>query len=208
MSERNSPTQERQELKAANLARELHAALFPEEYDYAYDSISEAKAQSRGENPMNADYIKKTKNRRAALGFSTFDVGRTSGNEKTLAWVIENLTLGKEAELRDILTSRAQEDSDAEREQARLEGQTPSWLNLRIDEMLGSERFLSRSGDRTDPKVIAFRILGELLNVNPMGESEPEFLQQIRRSVPNLLETEYQELFGHAKHEWMEVYGF
>lgn len=210
MSKRNSPTQDPQELKAANLARELHGALFPEEYDYAYDSIYEAKARARGENPMNAEYIEKTNNRRAALGFSAFDVGRTARNENTLAWVTENLTLGKEAELRDIVTSRAQEDADAERERerARLEVQTPAWLDLRIDEMLASEKFLNRSQDRSDPKIIAFRVLGEIFAVNPMGASEPDFLRQIRRSLPNLSEQDYRELFENAKCEWMEVYGF
>lgn len=210
MSKRNSPTQDPQELKAANLARELHGALFPEEYDYAYDSIYEAKARARGENPMNAEYIEKTNNRRAELGFSPYEVGRTARNENTLSWVKENLTLGKEAELRDIATSRTQEDADAKREleQARLEVQTPSWLNQRIDEMLASEKFLNRSQDRSDPKIIAFRILGEIFAVNPMGASEPDFLRQIRRSLPNLSEQDYRELFENAKCEWMEVYGF
>jgi hypothetical protein len=207
---RKIPTQDTQEMKAADLARELHVALFSEEYDHVYDSISEAKARARGKNPMNAEYIAKTNNRRAKLGFSPYDVGQTARNENTLAWVTQNLTLGKEAELRDIVTIRAQQDGHAkrEREQARLAVQTPSWLNLRIDEMLASERFLDASGDRADPKVIAFRILGELVGVNPMGESETDFFQQIRRNVPNLSEPEYQELFRHAKREWMEVYGF
>jgi hypothetical protein len=74
--------------------------------------------------------------------------------------------------------------------------------------MLASEKFLAGSSDHADPKVIAFRILGELFEVNPMGESEPDFLQQIRRSVTDLSDSEYQELFRHAKREWMDVYGF
>lgn len=210
MAKRKSPRPDTQELKAADLALELHVALFPEEYDHVYDSISEAKGRLRGENPMNAEYIERTNNRRAELGFLPYDVGRTARNENTLSWVKENLTLGKEAELRDIVTSRTQEDADAKREleQARLEVQTPSWLNQRIDEMLASEKFLAGSSDHADPKVIAFRILGELFEVNPMGENEPDFLQQIRRSVTDLSDSEYQELFRHAKREWMDVYGF
>lgn len=210
MAKRKSPKPDTQELKATDLALELHVALFPEEYDHGYDSISEAKGRLRGENPMNAKYIEKTNNRRAELGFSPYEVGRTARNENTLSWVKENLTLGKEAELRDIATSRTQEDADAKREleQARLEVQTPSWLNQRIDEMLASEKFLNRSQDRSDPKIIAFRILGEIFAVNPMGASEPDFLRQIRRSLPNLSEQDYRELFENAKCEWMEVYGF
>lgn len=99
-------------MKAADLALELHVALFPEEYDHVYDSISEAKGRLRGENPMNAEYIEKTNIRRAELGFSPYEFGRTARNENTLSWVKENLTLGKEAELRDIVTSRTQEDAD------------------------------------------------------------------------------------------------
>lgn len=214
MKKRNRPTQDASESNAADpiadLARELHSALFPEEHDYVYDSIFEAKCRSRGENPMNAEYIEKTNRRRTLLGFSPYVVGRRAGNENTLAWVTENLALGKETELRNIVTSRTQEDADAEREreQAMLAVQTPSWLNQRIDEMLASGKFLNGSRDRTESKMVAFRILGELFEVNPMGKSEPEFIRQTRRSLPNLSETEYQELFEHAKCEWMEVYGF
>jgi hypothetical protein len=189
---------------------ELHIAFFPEEYDYVCDSISEANGRSPGENPMNAEYIEKTNTRRTELGLSFLGLGRTARDENPLAWVIGNLTLGKEAEPRDIVTSRAREDADTEREreQARLAVQTPSWLDLRIDEMLVSQRFLYGSQHRADQKLIAFRILGELSEVTPMAESEPNFLRQMRRILPNLSEPEYQGFFEHAQREWMEVYGF
>jgi hypothetical protein len=197
-------------LKAADLARELHVALFPEEYDYVYDSISEAKARARGENPMNVEYIEKTNNRRVELGFSPYDVGLTARNENTLAWVSENLALGKEADLRDIVTRRTREDADTERarEQARLAIQTPSWFDQKIDEMLASERFLYASDDRTEPSVIAFRILGELFGTNPFGDNKPEFFRQIRRVLPTRSDAEFQELHRYALNEWMEAYGF
>jgi hypothetical protein len=193
-----------------HLGRELHAALFPEEYDHMYDSVSEAKDRQRGKNPMSAEYEEKTNTLRAQLGFTPFSVGPDAYNDDTYSWVMKKLRQGKEAELRNIVTSHTQEDADAKREleQARLKVQTPSWLNQRIDEMLASEKFLAGSSDHADPKVIAFRILGELFEVNPMGESEPDFLQQIRRSVTDLPDFEYQELFRHAKREWMDVYGF
>lgn len=126
---------------------------------------------------MNAEYIEKTNNRRVELGFSPYDVGLTARNENTLAWVSENLALGKEADLRDIVTRRTREDADTERarEQARLAIQTLSWFDQKIDEMLASERFLYASHDRTEPSVIAFRILGELLGTNPSGDNKPEF---------------------------------
>lgn len=159
---------------------------------------------------MSAAYIEKTNNRRAELGFSPYAVGRTARNGDTLAWVKEDLMLGKEADLRAIVARRAQEDADTEREreQARLALQTPSWFDQRIDEMLASERFLYGSQSRADPKVIAFRILGELFSANPTGESRPEFLRQMRRSIPDLSDLEYQELFEHPLREWEDVYGF
>lgn len=197
-------------MKAADLARELHVALFPEEYDYVYDSISEAKARARGENPMNVEYIEKTNNRRAKLGFLPYDAGPTARNENTLAWVTENLTLGKEADLRDIVASRTQEDAEAAREveRARRQLQTPSWLDQKVDEMLASKRFFIESQDRTDPNVIAFRILGELFDLNRSGDNKPEFFRQIRRVLPTRSDAEYQELHRYALNECMEAYGF
>ena len=214
MTKRVKPAQIAEELKAedqfSRRVNELHVALFPEEYDYVYDSKSEAKDRARGENPMNAEYIEKANHRRALVGFAPFEVGRAARNENTHAWVSENLKLGNEGELQDLVTSRAEEEAEVERakEQARLKLQTPSWLDQRIDEMLAANRFFNETQDRTDPKVIAFRILGELFEVNRTGDNEPDFLRQMRRIVPNRSEAEYQDLLGHAKRDWMEVYGF
>lgn len=209
MSKRNSPTPDPLELNAADLARELHVALFPEEYDYFYDSICDAQVRSRGENPMNAEYVEKTNKRREALGFLPYEIGQTARNENTLGWVTENLALGKEADLRDILTRRAQEDTDAKRdeEQARRAIQTQAWFDQTIDEMLASDRFLYKSNDWTEPSVVAFRVLGELFGTNQSGYDESEFFRQIRRVLPARTETEYQELHRCALNEWMDVYG-
>lgn len=192
------------------LARELHVALFPEEYDRIYDSVSDAKDRRQGKNPMNAAHIEKTNARRALLGFGLFEVGPGSLNENTLAWVLKKLSRGEESELQDLVTTRAGEDSEAElkKEQARQQLQTPSWLDQRIDEMLTSGDFSYDGQDRTDPNVIAFRILGELFNVNMAGNNEPGFLMQIRRLVPNRSEAEYQDLYRLATKEWMEAYGY
>jgi len=192
------------------LRRELHAALFPEEYDHVYDSIAEAKDRQRGVNPMNADHVEKTNTLRAQLGFTPFKVGPDANNDDTYAWVVEKLRRGEEAELREILASRARKALEAEdrKEQARLQLQTPSWLDQMIDNMLVGEKFFYGGTDRSDPQVIAFRILGELFTVNPSGDSEPEFFRQIRRLLPGRSETEYQALHRHAMNEWMEAYGY
>ena len=192
------------------LRRELHAALFPEEYDHVYDSISEAKERQRGVNPMNADHVVKTNTLRAQLGFTPFKVGPDANNDDTYAWIIEKLRQGEEAELREILTSRAREALEAEdrREQVRQQLQAASWLDQRIDDMLVGEKFIHNGTDRSDPHVIAFRITGELFDLNPSRDVKPEFFRQIRRLLPSRSESEYQALHRHAMNEWMEAYGY
>lgn len=205
-----SASQKGEDEARQKLGRELHAALFSEEYDHLYDSISEAKDRQRGVNPMNADHVGKTNMLRAQLGFTPFKVGPEANNDDTYAWVMEKLRQGEEAELREILANRACEALEAEdrKEQARLQLQTPSWLDQRIDAMLVGEKFIYDGTDRSEPQVIAFRILGELFNVNPSGDSKPDFFSQIKRLVPGLSKAEYQALHRHAMKEWMEAYGY
>ena len=62
--------------------------------------------------------------------------------------------------------------------------------------------------NRADPNVIAFRIFGELFELDRSGNIDPDFFRHIRRLVPNRSEAEYQDMLGYAKREWMEVYGF
>jgi hypothetical protein len=192
------------------LTRELHAALFPEEYDYMYDSVSEAKARLRGKNPMSDEHAEKVNQQRAQLGFSQFVVGPDGRNDDTFAWVKEKLRNGEEGKLREIVATRAEESLAILRrkERTRQQAQTPSWLDQTIDEMLSGDEFIYDGQDRTDPKVIAFRILGELYTVNSSGKNAPKFLRQIRRLLPGRSEAEYQNLLGYAKREWMEAYGF
>lgn len=193
-----------------HLGRELHAALFPEEYDHVYDSVSEAKDRQRGINSMKAEHVEKTNTLRAQLGFTPFNVGPDAHNDDTYGWVMEKLRQGEEAELREIMAIRAHEALEAEhrREQARQQLQTPSWLDQKIDDMLLGEKFIYRGQGRSDPQVIAFRILGELFNVNRSGDNEPEFFRQIRRLLPGRSVAEYQALHRHAMNEWMEAYGY
>ena len=55
-----SASQKGEDEALQHLGRELHAALFPEEYDYMYDSVSEAKDRQRGKNLLSAEYVGKT----------------------------------------------------------------------------------------------------------------------------------------------------
>ena len=191
------------------LGRELHAELFPEEYHHMYDSTSEAKDRQRGKNPMNAEYVEKMNSLRAQLGFTAFNVGPDASNDDTYSWVIEKLRHGEEAQLREIIANRAQEALETEhrREQARQQLQTPSLLDQKIDDMLAGEKFIYDGQDKSDPQVIAFRILGELFTVNRSGDNEAEFFRQISRLLLGRPETEYQALYQHALEEWTEAYG-
>ena len=43
---------------------------FPEEYDYIYDSVSDAKARRRGKNPMSESYLSSVDKKRQELGLN------------------------------------------------------------------------------------------------------------------------------------------
>ena len=205
-----SASQKGEDEALRHLGGELHAALFPEEYDHMYDSVSEAKDRRRGKNPMNAEYMEQTNTLRAQLGFTPFSVGPDAYNDDTYSWVMGKLRQGEEAQLREIMANRAREALETEhrREQARQQLQTPSWLDQRIDDMLAGDELIYKGQDRSDREVIAFRIMGELFSVNRSGDNEPEFFRQIRRLVPGQSEAEYQALHRHAMNEWMEAYGY
>ena len=205
-----SASQKSEDEALRHLGRELHAALFPEEYDHMYDSASEAKDRQRGKNPMSAEYVEKTNTLRAQLGFTPFSVGPDAYNDDTYSWVMGKLRQGEEAQLREIMANRAREALETEhrREQARQQLQTPSWLDQRIDDMLAGDEFIYDGQDRADPQIIAFRIMGELFTVNRSGDNKPEFFRQIRRLLSGRSESEYQALHRHAMNEWMEAYGY
>lgn len=57
---------------------ELHIKLFPEEYDFTQDSISDAKDRRRGINPMSVEYQDKVNKRRLAMGVEPFIVKKRS----------------------------------------------------------------------------------------------------------------------------------
>ncbi|MCU7985589.1 hypothetical protein [Shewanella sp. SW24] len=54
--------------------KELHHTLFPEEYDFIYDSISDAYRRRKGINPMSTEYQEEVDNRRLAMGVEPYVV--------------------------------------------------------------------------------------------------------------------------------------
>lgn len=51
-----------------SLVHKLHTLIFPEEYDFMYDSIEEAEDRKKGNNPMRETYIKRINEKRKRLG--------------------------------------------------------------------------------------------------------------------------------------------
>lgn len=85
-------------------ARELHMLLFPEEYDFHYDSTADARDRRRGINPMSAEYIANRDQLRSELGFGPY--GLNSDAIDTLEWVEAKVQSDCEDELREILRAR------------------------------------------------------------------------------------------------------
>jgi hypothetical protein len=110
-------TREAAERAVIGKSAQLHLSLFPEEYDFYYDSGSDSKDRNRGINPMSQEYISRTNARRLELGFGAFSVvdmpipNPTVGwshnhNTTTLAWVIGMVRGGKEDQLVKIIQGR------------------------------------------------------------------------------------------------------
>jgi len=74
--------QDKLDAQIKKLASLLHGQLFPEEYVFMSDSISDAKDRGRGINPMSEDYIRKVDDKRRVLGFSPLtSAGKTTDND-------------------------------------------------------------------------------------------------------------------------------
>lgn len=196
--------------KLRRRAKELHAELFAEEYDYMSDSISEANDRRRGKNPMSFEYTTMVNARRAELGIAPYEAGSAVRNTDTLSWVMDKLRAGEEVNLKTIIEERKRKsvNDKISRESERELTRTPAWKDKKIDEVLASDAFLSRGANRDDPDVIEFRILGAIFDINPHGSDKPGFHTQIRRVLPDKTDAEYDALFDKAVSEWMEAYGY
>ena len=63
---------EAQDKKLSELISKVHHELFPEEYDFYYDSVLDAKERAQGINPMSPEYVTKVDAPRTALGVAPF----------------------------------------------------------------------------------------------------------------------------------------
>lgn len=78
-----------------------HTRLFPEEYDFHYDSIQDAVNRAKGLNPMSKEYIDKVNKRRKELGFGNYIIGEN--NNETYQFVVTKINSGKESDLEEII---------------------------------------------------------------------------------------------------------
>lgn len=80
--------------------RAFHREHFPEEYDFHYDSISEAKQRDKGINPMSEEYQRRVNLRRLSLGVMPYlgSVGIDSTEGLISSWAYCEQQLTKQSE--------------------------------------------------------------------------------------------------------------
>ena len=190
--------------------RKRHIELFPEEYDHMFDSFSDARERQKGRSPMNPDHLARANAPRMAMGFEPLsERGYATGGD-TFRFVEEKMRAGKDVTREDLTSdpSKAEARADQGQEISPQGSDAGSMLDQRIDRMLAGDAFIYDSQDRSDPRVIAFRVLGDLFEMNRSGDNEHELFRQISRLLPGRSESEYQDLYRHAMNEWMEAYGY
>lgn len=206
---KNTPI-DREEEEFQRRVRARHIELFPEEYDHMFDSISDARERQKGRSPADLEHIARVNEARMEMGFEPLSENGYATSRDTFRFVEERMRAGKDVTREDLISAnpKAEAKVDQRREIAPKGSDAGSMLDQRIDRMLAGDAFICEGQDRSDPPVIAFRVLGELFNLNGSGDNKPEFFRQIRRLLPGQSESEYRALHRHAMNEWMEAYGY
>ena len=201
---------DREEEEFQRRVRERHIELFPEEYDHMFDSFSDARERQKGHSLMNPDHMASANKSRMEMGFEPLSENGYATSRDTFRFVEERMRAGKDVRLEDLISghSKAEEMADQDKEIAPKGSDAGSTIDQRIDRMLAGDAFTYEGQDRSDPRVIAFRVLGERFNANAQGQNEVTFYTQMRRLLPHRSQTEYQDLYRHAMNEWMEAYGY
>lgn len=201
---KNTPI-DREEEEFQRRVRARHIELFPEEYDHMFDSFSDARERKKGRSPMNPDHLAGLNASRKAMGFEPLSESGYATSRDTFRFVEERMRAGKDVRREDLVSPNPKAEEEVDQDGY---PETGSMLDQRIDKMLAGDAFIYKGQDRSDPRVIAFRVLGELFELNRSGDNGPEFFKQIRRILPGQSETEYRALHRHAMNEWMEAYGY
>jgi hypothetical protein len=200
----------REEEEFQRLVRKRHIELFPEEYDHMFDSFSDARERQKGRNPTNPKDIARINESRVKMGFEPLSERGYAVNQDTYRYVEQRLRAGEElSSVNSILNHiDAEKNTDPDRQKRQKFSDSTSTLDSRIDGMLAGEAFINGGQDRSDPQIIAFRVLGELFKINHSGDNEAELLRQISRLLPDEPETKHKELCRYAIKKWVEIYGY
>jgi hypothetical protein len=97
------------------LRSDLHQELFPEEYDFIYDSCSEAYSRQKGLNPMNEAYVKKVNERREILGVTSLNSNGSPADNSSQLFVIQfiiKLIKNNEEEQENIVIKKTKSITD------------------------------------------------------------------------------------------------
>ncbi|MCH8493582.1 MAG: hypothetical protein LAT53_10150 [Idiomarina sp.] len=70
------------------LAARIHLNEFPEEYDYTFDSIADAKARRAGNNPMAQTYIDEVNQQRSLRGISPLADNGKPTDKSSHTWAL------------------------------------------------------------------------------------------------------------------------
>jgi hypothetical protein len=200
----------REEEEFQRLVRKRHIELFPEEYDHMFDSFSDARERQKGRNPKDPKVIACINESRIKMGFEPLSQGGYAVNQDTYRYVEQRLRAGEElSSVNPILIHlETEKKTDTDRRKRQEFSENTSTLDRRIDGMLAGEAFINAGQDRSDPQVIAFRVLGELFKTNHSGDNETELLRQITRLLPDEPATKHKELCHYAIKKWVAIYGY
>lgn len=192
------------------LVRKRHIELFPEEYDYMFDSPSDIRDRQKGRSPMNVDHMANVNESRKKMGFEPLSEKGYAVSQDTYRYVEARMRAGKEVDLDKLVLRQCKTEATAHDDEEKSPKGPSEGSNLdhKIDQILAGDAFTYEGQDRTDPKVIAFRVLGALFDVNQSGHNEPELSRQITRLLPGTAESEIKKLCRQALAEWVEVYGY
>ena len=72
-------------------AEKLHLELFPEEYDFHYDSSVEAKERRRGKNPMSKEYTDFVNARRLSYDVTPLGVNGLPINSSSMQYCLNRI---------------------------------------------------------------------------------------------------------------------
>ena len=86
ISYRKKPRDQRNPIE--KMAAKIHLREFPEEYDYTFDSIADAKTRRAGNNPMALSYIEQVNQQRSLRGVSPLGDNGNPTDKSSHTWAL------------------------------------------------------------------------------------------------------------------------